>query len=52
MEFSIQEDGMNGMEFALEHEFNFEAKNSEWKYRGICEEAINGKYSIQCKRKD
>ena len=24
----------------------------EWKYRVICEEAINGKYSIQCKRKD
>lgn len=29
-----------------------EMGKGEWKYRVICEEAINGKYSIQCKRKD
>lgn len=40
MEFSIQEDGMNG------------DGEGKWKYRVICEEAINGKYCIQCKRKD
>mgnify|MGYP004458994115 FL=1 len=29
-----------------------EMGKGKWKYRVICEEAINGKYSIQCKRKD